>query len=215
MLPVMSSLKTGLNGDIAKEKKKARVVVAVGGSTGGTRASENIIANLPADLSAAVIVCLHMPPRFTSMFARRLDELSKLSVAEAGEGDFLVEGTALIAPGGFHLIISGQKVVLRLDKEVHHLRPAIDVMLKSLADSDYRVIAVILTGMGMDGTEGVKYLKLCKPESIILVQDPETATIPSMPRSIVASGCYHEIVSLTDLPARIVKYARDLAANEY
>ncbi len=211
----MPAFSVDLDGITLKDIKKARVIVAIGGSTGGTKVLESVLSNLPAGLPAAVMVSLHMPAGFTSMFARRLNDCSRLQVTEARDKDPVLEGTVLIAPGGFHLIVKRQAIALSLSPKVHHVRPAVDVMLQSLADSSYRVIAVILTGMGQDGTEGVKFLKLQKPGSIIIVQDPQTAVISSMPKSVIASGCYNEIVPLPDLADRIVKYARDLAADHY
>ncbi|HHX87475.1 MAG TPA: chemotaxis protein CheB, partial [Firmicutes bacterium] len=192
-----------------------KVVVAIGGSTGGPKVLEEVFRNLPANLPAAVMVSLHMPAGFTNSFADRLNQLSRLEVKEARDGDPILEGVALIAPGGYHLIEKNRSAALSLGPKVHYVRPAVDVMLQSLADSNYRVMAVILTGMGQDGTAGVKILKRRKPGSVIIVQDPQTSIIPSMPDSVIANGCYDEIVPLPVLAGRIVKHARELATDNF
>lgn len=194
-------------------RKKAEVVIAIGASTGGPKALEKLFQNLPADLPAAVMVSLHMPAGFTATFADRLNQLAPLHVQEAREGDPILEGIALIAPGGYHLIQKKRLVSLDRGPKVHYVRPAVDVMLESLADSSYKVIAAILTGMGRDGTAGTRNLKQRKPGSIVIVQDPQTSTMPGMPQSVISGGFYDETVPLPDMAARIVKHTRELVAN--
>ncbi|HQD52123.1 MAG TPA: CheB methylesterase domain-containing protein [Bacillota bacterium] len=195
-------------------REKAEVVVAIGASTGGPKVVEKIFTDLPADLPAAVMVSLHMPAGFTASFASRLDQISPLQVKEAEENDRLLEGVALIAPGNYHLIERRRAVALSSAPKVHFVRPAIDVMLNSLAFSKHKVVAVILSGMGRDGTAGVQVLKERKPGSIVIVQDPQTSIIPSMPESVIAEGCFDEVVPFPEIAGRIVKHARDLAAGE-
>lgn len=211
MLPVVSTLNLNQPQIISSRRKKNEVVVAIGGSTGGARALENVLDHLPAGLPAAVLVVLHMPAGFTTQFARRLNSRARLEVKEAGNGDPVTEGTVFIAPGDYHLTENKQVLYLSSASKVHHVRPAIDIMLNSLADSHYRIVAVILTGMGKDGAVGVKRLKEQKPGSIVIVQDPKTAVITSMPEAVIAGGYYDEIVPLPDLAARIIKHVRELA----
>ena len=119
-------------------------------------------------LSLIHIFTQHMPAGFTASLAKRLDRISNLKVKEAEEGDRLLEGEALIAPGGFHLKVIDKKIVIDSSPKVNHVRPAIDVMLESLVYLPVPVIAVILTGMGRDGKKGVQYLKSNKKETVVV-----------------------------------------------
>ncbi len=212
MPPIQPNHSVNSPGAVSRAKNNG-VIVAIGGSTGGTRALEYLLDQLPPGLPAAVFVSLHMPAGFTAQLARRLNNRSQLEVREAVNGDPVVEGTVFIAPGDYHLTAQQRSIVLNAGPKVHHVRPAVDVMLYSLADSNYRVIAVILTGMGKDGVAGVKRLKERKPGSIIIVQDPDTAVMPGMPEAVISGGCYDEIVPLSELATRILGDARSLAAN--
>ncbi len=195
------------------QRKKTDVIVAIGGSTGSPKIVEKIISHLPADLPAAIMVSLHMPAGFTASYADRLDQTSLLQVKEAAEKDPLLEGIVLIAPGDYHLVVRKRAVTLSSAPKVHYVRPAIDVMLESLAFSIHRVVAVILSGMGKDGTAGVEILKKQKPGSIVIVQDPQSSVISSMPKSIIDSGFFDEVVSLSRITGRIVLNVQALMQN--
>ncbi len=190
--------------------KKADVIVAIGGSAGSPKIIEGICLSLPADLPAAVMVSLHMPPGFTFSFAGRLDQASPLKVKEAAEKDSLIQGLVLIAPGDYHLIAAGSTVALSSSPKVHHVRPAIDVMLESLAFSDHAVIAVILSGMGRDGAAGVQLLKRHKPRSIVIIQDPCSSVIASMPGAVINSGCFDEMLPPSRIAGRIIAHVQNL-----
>jgi two-component system chemotaxis response regulator CheB len=191
---------------VERPEQAARVVVAIGASTGGPKALETIFSAFPADLPAAVLLCLHMPPGFTMTFANRLDSLSRLQVQEAFEGAPLLEGQALVAPGGYHIKLRGDKIVLDAGPKVNFVRPSVDVMFESLCDYPRPVIAVILTGMGRDGAAGAARLKQSKEDTVILVQDPATAVIPSMPEAVMQQAACSAVVPLKDMAAEITRH---------
>ena len=131
-------------------------VVVIGSSTGGPRALNTVIPQLPKDLAAAVLIIQHMPAGFTRSLAERLNSGSRLFVKEAEPGDEVLSGRCLLAPGGFHMTLDLQgQVALNQNPAVHGVRPAVDVTLISAAQKyRSRIVTVILTGMGNDGTNG-------------------------------------------------------------
>lgn len=166
-------------------KKGEFPLVVIGASTGGPPVLESIIKQLSSPLSAAVLIVQHMPPVFTATLAKRLNELKTIRVREAREGDAVVPGTALIAPGDKHMIlVPGKKegsFVVRLTQgpPVHGLRPSIDVLLESIAESwKGPVLGIILTGMGEDGAHGMSLLK--EHGGMTLVQSENTCVVDSM-----------------------------------
>ncbi len=196
-------------------EQEADIVVAIGASTGGPRALEDILKEFPADFPAATIITQHMPAGFTASLAKRLDRISNLKVKEAEEGDRLLEGEALIAPGGFHLKVIDKKIVIDSSPKVNHVRPAIDVMLESLVCLPVPVIAVILTGMGRDGKKGVQYLKSNKKETVVVMaQDPHTSVVKGMPEAVINTGHCDSIEQLSAMPAQIINWVQKLK-NEY
>lgn len=189
---------------------KARVIVAIGASTGGAKALEALFSAFPADLPAAVLVSQHMPPGFTLSFSQRLDQMSSLAVKEAEEGDALLTGRALVAPGGFHLVVRGGAVHLDSGPKVNYVKPSIDVMLDSLAGCDQKVIVVIMTGMGKDGAAGAVNLKKVKNNTVVIVQDPATALIPSMPEAVLKNNICDTRVATEKMAAEIDRYVQAL-----
>lgn len=187
---------------------QAQRVVAIGSSTGGPKALEQVITRLPADLPAGVLITQHMPAGFTRSMAERLDRLSSLRVKEAENGDLVRDGQVLVAPGGYHLKLDrNKKVTLSQDPPVQHVRPSVDVMMSSIAEK-FRgsPIGVILTGMGKDGTQGMKSLKEVGGKTI--AQDRETASIFSMPGSVIKSGYADRVVPLPDIAAQILEWLK-------
>ncbi len=172
----------------------AQKVVAIGSSTGGPRALENILTSLPADLPAGILITQHMPKGFTNSLAERLDRICLLKVKEAENGDLLKAGQVLIAPGDYHLKIDGdRRVQLNRGAPVQHVRPSIDVMMLSLSRIfRNNMVGVVLTGMGKDGTVGMKAIKEAGGRTI--VQDKSTSVIFSMPNSVIKEG-YADIIS--------------------
>ena len=204
------SLPTGKNGPVMRETVPAHTIIAVGASTGGPKALELLLGALPAALPAAVLLSVHMPPGFTLSFANRLNTLSPLQVKEGAEGDAIHAGRALVAPGGYHMKLKGEQISLDSGMKVNFVRPSIDVMLESLIASPYRIIVVMLTGMGKDGADGAARLKSKKSDTVILVQDPATAVIPSMPEAVMKSAAVNSVASIDKMASEITRYAARL-----
>lgn len=178
-------------------------VVCIGTSTGGPRALNTVIPALSGQLSAAVVIVQHMPVGFTRSLAERLDNLSALHVKEAAEGDQLQSGMALLAPGGHHMEFTRNGVVkLSLRPTVHGVRPAVDITLASLAEHfGDRCVAVIMTGMGRDGTNGAALIHSSGGK--VISEDQSTCVVWGMPRSIEEAHLSDEIVGLNDIAAAV------------
>ena len=185
-------------------QKESGFIVAIGASTGGPRALDEILRSLPADIPAGVLITQHMPAGFTASLAERLNRISPLTVREAKNGDVVLDGVALIAPGGYHLKVVNKKIVLDEGVKVNHVRPAVDVMIESMAGSSYGIVAVILTGMGKDGVSGVKALKAKNKETVVLVQDPQTAVVKGMPEAVIKAGFSDFVVPLSDVSKEVL-----------
>lgn len=189
-------------------ERQARVVVAIGASTGGPNAIEKILSVLPASLPAGILITQHMPPGFTSSFAKRLDRCSGLVVKEAQGGETLLEGLALVAPGDSHVVISPDGIVTR-DHTAAQYTPCIDVMMSSVAASyGRRAVGILLTGMGNDGARGMAAIRTAGGRTI--VQDEATSVVFSMPRSVIESGHAERILPLDKIPATIEELVRAL-----
>ena len=184
-------------------------IVAIASSTGGPKALHSVIPLLPKNLNAPVILVQHMPPGFTKSLAERLDSLGNIHVKEAEEGDLLEKGTVYIAPGGRHMKVakSGNHVRIYFSDEPHRegVKPCANYMYESLVDTDYaEVCCVVLTGMGMDGTEGIKNLEKSKKLHIIS-QDEPTCAVYGMPKAIANTGLVNEVLPLDKIAAAITK----------
>lgn len=193
----------------AEVHKAGRKVVAIASSTGGPKALQKLIPLLPSDLSAPVLIVQHMPAGFTEALAERLDTLSELSVKEAQEGDVLLPGNAYLARGGKHMNVvkSGAKHVIHYTDEPHRegVRPCANYMYESLADCGYdEVICAVLTGMGADGTAGIKNLKE-KKKVTVFAQNEETCAVYGMPRSILLSGLTDNGLTLEQIAQEIIR----------
>jgi two-component system chemotaxis response regulator CheB len=175
-------------------------IVVIGVSTGGPQALKQIIPQLPADFPVPVAMVLHMPAGYTELFARSLGEVSWLRVTEARDGDILSPGVALLAPAGYHLSFvrrEDRTVVARLS--LHPLdmlhRPAADVLFRSAAEVfGDRTLAVVLTGMGADGTQGAAWIKA--QGGRVFTEAEETCVVYGMPRSVVEAGLSDRAVPL-------------------
>jgi two-component system, chemotaxis family, protein-glutamate methylesterase/glutaminase len=187
-------------------------IVVIGSSSGGPPTLAKLVPQLPTGLPAPVIFVQHMPAGFTTSFAERLNQLSPLKIKEAKEGDIIVPGQGYLAPGGYHLelyekTVEGKKVKavnLTEDPPVNFVRPAVDVTMFSVAEL-YRqnTIGVILTGMGSDGAQGMKFIKDAGGRTI--AQDRETSIIYGMPKAAADIGAADEISPLDEIPAKIVR----------
>jgi two-component system chemotaxis response regulator CheB len=174
-------------------------LVAMGASTGGTEALAQILAALPTTCPPLVIA-QHMPAGFTAAFARRLDAICRIEVKEAEDGDPLVGGRALIAPGGRHLVVEraagGYRARLLDGPLVSRHRPSIDVLFRSVTQSAGReAVGVLLTGMGDDGAAGLKELREAGAETI--AQDEASCVVFGMPRAAIALGAVGRVLSLS------------------
>lgn len=183
-------------------KKGSTKVVAIGTSTGGPVALQRLLTALPADFSAAMLLIQHMPSSFTGPFADRLNSMSKISVKEAVDGDELKPGTALLAPGGKQMVVkkSGEKFIVKVTPGElgQNYKPCIDLTFSSLASQPVgKTLAIILTGMGADGCQGVLQLK--DKGSQVWVQDEETSVVYGMPSAVVEAGGADYIYSIDEI----------------
>jgi len=174
------------------KKPGIKKIIIIGSSTGGPRALQQVIPLLPSNLHAPVLIVQHMPPGFTKSLAERLNAQSMIKVREAMEGDILQSGTVYIAPGDFHMIvkqlrINGElKEVIALTKgeKVQGVRPSVDVLLNSITSIyGQNSLGVILTGMGSDGSDGIRNLKLAGGK--VIAEDESTCVVYGMPRSVI------------------------------
>lgn len=191
------------------ENKSGKKIVAIASSTGGPKALQQVIPNLPRELNAPVLIVQHMPAGFTEALANRLDNLSALKVKEAAEGDVLEPGHAYLARGGRHMCVkrqSGRQVIHYIDDPPREgVRPCANYMYETLTDSVYdEVVCVVMTGMGADGTVGIRNLKE-KKDVAVIAQNEATCTVYGMPRSIVLAGLSDKVVPLEQLANEITK----------
>lgn len=185
----------------------ARKLVAIGTSTGGPQALQQVITRLPGNLPCGVVVVQHMPAGFTKALADRLDTISQVSVKEAEDGDVIQPGHVYIAPGSHHLRVreegSSRKIILGQDPPVGNHRPAVNVMYDSVAGIGKNLVAVIMTGMGCDGCEGMKKIKAAGGYSI--AQDEPTCVVYGMPKAVVDAGLADEIKPVENIAQAIVE----------
>lgn len=179
-------------------------VVLIGTSTGGPNALQSVIPRLPVDLPVGVLIVQHMPAAFTGQLARRLDQLSKLDVKEAEEGDEIRPGQVLLAPGHSHLIVR-QPGQVGLTQEPEHLhKPAVDVLMDSGAVAyGAAALGVIMTGMGEDGKVGITALK--EKNGFVIAQDQATSVVYGMPKAVFEAGLTDEVHPLEDLAPAILR----------
>ncbi|MFH1453995.1 MAG: chemotaxis response regulator protein-glutamate methylesterase [Armatimonadota bacterium] len=193
----------------ALPKVEIKKVVVIAASTGGPKALSEILSKLPKDIQAPILVVQHMPAGFTKALAGRLDTESKIRVKEAEEGDEILAGTAYIAPGDYHMAVikneKGNGVIKLLKTHSEQgVRPCANVTMRSAAEVyGNRNIGVVLTGMGSDGTEGLKAIKLYGGRTI--AEDPKTAVIFGMPLSAIKAEVVDKTVQLDFMAAEIVR----------
>lgn len=183
-------------------------LVALASSTGGPKALQAVIPMLPKNLKAPVVIVQHMPAGFTASLSQRLDMLSELNVREAAEGDILEPGCVYIAKGGRHLNIqtmAGKYSVHYTDEPAREgVKPCANYMYESLRDSRYdEIVCVVMTGMGADGTQGIKNLKERKKVHVI-AQDAGSCAVYGMPKSIVNAGMADQVVPLDQIAQEII-----------
>jgi two-component system chemotaxis response regulator CheB len=181
-------------------------ILAIGASTGGTQALETVLRGLPANCPPTLVV-QHMPVGFTASFAARLDTFCAMSVREAREGDRVVPGLVLIAPGNRHMLLkrSGAEYSARIKDgpAVHFQRPSVDVLFESVAkNAGKNALGVILTGMGADGAKGL--LEMRQAGARTFAQDEESCVVFGMPREAIKLGAADKILPLERIASEII-----------
>lgn len=183
-------------------------VIAVGASTGGTRAIEAVLSTMPVTSPGTVIV-QHMPENFTTSFARRLNKKCPMEIREARDKDRVVPGVALIAPGNRHMLLyrSGgtYRVKVKTGPRVHYQRPSVDVLFQSVAKNAGRnAVGVLLTGMGADGAKGL--LSMRENGANTIAQDEKSCVVFGMPKEAIKLGAVDEVVPLSDISRSIINF---------
>jgi len=194
-----------------KHVKKNFEVVAIGVSTGGPVALQEVLSRIPENFPAGIVIAQHMPPNFTRLLAERLNSISKIEVREAQPGDKVRAGLALIAQGGKNLIfekVFGEKIVKIADKPDTLYKPSVDVMMESASEVfGDKVLGVIMTGMGRDGVEGLKKVK--EKGGYIIAQNEETCVVYGMPKAVIDVGLADSILPLEKIGEAIVEIVRE------
>jgi len=189
--------------------RTTETIICIGASTGGTESLREVLEALPADAPGIVIV-QHMPEKFTASFAKRLDSLCQVRVKEAEDGDAVLRGHVLIAPGNLHTMIerSGARYYVSVKEGplVSRHRPSVDVLFRSAARSvGSNAVGVIMTGMGDDGARGLEEMK--NAGAFTLAQDEATSIVFGMPKEAIARGCVDRIIPLHHLAREIQQAA--------
>jgi two-component system chemotaxis response regulator CheB len=183
-------------------------IMAIGTSTGGPKALQSIVPLMPVNFPVPIVIAQHMPPSFTGPFAERLNQLSKITVKEAGNGETLKHGVAYIAPGGGHMRVRKVGAIetvaeISEDKEEFIYRPSVDALMQSASESyPGRALAVILTGMGTDGIKGIAALK--ESGGRVFAQSEESCVVYGMPKAVVDLGLADKVLPLEDIPGEIL-----------
>lgn len=208
VLPAKPAITAGAVKEVTGDLK---TLIAIGTSTGGPKALQEVIPYIPEDISAAILIVQHMPPGFTKSLAERLNALSGINVKEGEDGEVIRPGYAYIAPGDFHMEVDrGKDGIMRIrttkGKPMGGHRPAVNVLMESIARTGFpNVIGVIMTGMGNDGKEGIVKIKESN-KAVIICQDEISCVVYGMPKSAVATGMVDAVVPLKEIAGVIVKY---------
>lgn len=183
-------------------------IIAIGTSTGGPRALQEIITRLPGNLPCGIVIVQHMPPGFTKSLSDRLNSLSSINVKEAEHNDIIRPGLALVAPGDYHMTVAqeGGKKLVKLNQSppIGGHRPAVDPLFESVARCyGMRALGVILTGMGHDGAKGIQTIK--KQQGYTIAEDQSTAVVFGMPKAAIEIGAIDKVLPLSGIAAEIVR----------
>ena len=187
-----------------------RKLIALGTSTGGPKALQYVVPKLPADMPCGMVIVQHMPAGFTKSLAERLDDMSQVKVKEAEDMEPILPGCVYIAPGDYHMEITGngsQRVIsLNQNPPLAAHRPAVDIMFDSVAQYGGDVVSVILTGMGCDGTAGMKKIK--KAGGYVIAESQETCVVYGMPKAVVDAGLSDEVLPVQNIAEAIMNAVR-------
>ncbi len=179
-------------------------LVIIGSSTGGPRALFTVVPNLPEGFGASVLVVQHMPLGFTRPLAERLSEAGPLPAQEASDGEQLLPGTVRVAAAGHHLVVDGATLRFSDAPPEHGVRPALDVTLRSAAQSYAGpIVAAVLTGMGRDGAQGA--LEVRQRGGKVIAESERTALIFGMPKAVIDAGAADSVADLPDVPSELVR----------
>jgi two-component system chemotaxis response regulator CheB len=183
--------------------------VAVGTSTGGPPALQIVLSKMPRDFPSGLVITQHMPRGFTRSFAERLDKVSRLRVKEAREGDAVERGTALVCPGGSHMLFrreaGGVRVALREGDAGDKYVPSVDLMMHSAYDCfGSRMMGVVLTGMGSDGCEAM--VRMHRGGCHTIAESQETSVVFGMPQEVISAGAADCVVGIQNVASEIIRY---------
>ncbi|HEY4553147.1 MAG TPA: CheB methylesterase domain-containing protein [Bacillaceae bacterium] len=192
-----------------KDRKK---LVCIGSSTGGPGALQTVLSRLPDGIMGPVVIVQHMPPGFTKSLAKRLDTLCDIHVKEAEDGDVLEDGTAYIAPGGHHLSFRssgfGTRIRLVDSSPVNGHMPSVDVMFTSASQlRGFDIMAVIMTGMGSDGTAGLIEMKK-QGHTRVIAQSEQSCVVYGMPKSAVQAQVVDQVMDLDGIALAMASYLK-------
>ena len=187
--------------------KTTEIVIAVGASTGGTEALTKFLQAMPLD-SPGIVIVQHMPEKFTTSFANRLNEICNITVKEAEDGDGVIRGRALIAPGNYHMLLkrSGARYYVEVKEGpfVNRHRPSVDVLFRSTARfAGGNAIGVIMTGMGDDGAKGLLEMKQAGAKTV--AQDEKTCVVFGMPKEAIKLGAADKVLPLESIAPYVIK----------
>jgi two-component system, chemotaxis family, protein-glutamate methylesterase/glutaminase len=192
---------------------RLRGLIAIGASTGGTQAIETVLTRMPADVPP-IVVAQHMPAGFTKAFAERLNRVCPMRVVEAAGNEPLERGVAYVAPGDHHLTVErvGLRLLTRLDQKepIHYQRPAVDALFASAARlRGLPTVAMLLTGMGADGADGLLTMK--RAGAATIAQDENTSVVFGMPKEAIDRGAADVVLPLPRIAAGILQRAPELS----
>lgn len=183
-------------------------LLVIGASTGGPRALAEILKALPENFPVPIVIVQHMPPLFTRHLATRLNQIVPLEVAEATDGEIVVPGRVLIAPGDYHLTMESRDShwICRLQQTPpeNSCRPAVDVLFRSAAEvAGPRCLGLVLTGMGRDGHRGAEWI--VSAGGTVLAQDEATSVVWGMPRAVIEAGLADAVLPINAVPAELLR----------
>lgn len=183
-------------------------VIVIASSTGGPQTLEYLLKEMPRNIPAPILVVQHMPPGFTKSFAERLSRICEITVREAADGDKLEDGVALIAPGGLHMIVEekGNEAVVRIIKDPPELgvAPCANKLFRSIAPIfRENTIAVVLTGMGSDGTDGARMIR--NVSGTVIAEAEESCIVFGMPKEVINAGLADEVVTLEKMAVALIQ----------